>query len=76
MSRIRLRLHEVMGKHRFTQLAVAQASGLRTATINALYHESAKGIQFETLAQLIDGLNTLSGESYDVSDLIYYAREV
>lgn len=70
MSRIRLHLHEIAGKHRLTQLAIAQASGLRTATVNALYHESAKGVQFDTLAQLLDGLHSLTGHRYTVADLI------
>jgi len=76
MGRIKVRLPVVMAEHRIKQKQLAEASGLRPATINALYNEQAKGIQWETLAQLLDGLHKLTGQAYAISDLLEYDPEV
>lgn len=75
MGYIKVRLPVVMAEHRLKQNELAEAAQLRTATINALYNEKAKGIQWDTLAQLIEGLRKLTGRTYSVADLIEFVPD-
>ena len=75
VSRIRSRLPVVMAEHRLKQRQLAEASGIRQATISQLYNEAGKGVQFDTLAQLIDGLKKLTGKTYAVGDLLEYVAD-
>ena len=75
MSRIQTRLPVVMAEHRLTQRKLAEASGVRQATISQLYNETGKGVQFDTLTRLIDGLKKLTGKSYTVGDLLQYVPD-
>ena len=61
-----------MGRHRVKQAALAEASGLRYATVNALYNGKTERVDFSTLAAVLDGLNTLTGKNYSVADLLAY----
>lgn len=61
-----------MGRHRVKQTALAEASGLRYATVNALYNGKTERVDFSTLAAVLDGLNTLTGKHYGVADLLAY----
>lgn len=72
MGNIRNALPEVMGRHRVKQAALAEAAGLRYATLNALYNGRSKGVDFDTLASILDGLRTLTGQTYTVADLLEY----
>jgi DNA-binding Xre family transcriptional regulator len=72
MATIHNALPEVMGRHRVKQAALAQAAGLRYATVNAFYNGKTERIDFETLAALLEGLNTLTGETYTTADVLKY----
>jgi DNA-binding Xre family transcriptional regulator len=72
MAKIMNALPEVMGRHRVKQAALAEASGLRYATVNALYNGKTERVDFTTLAAVLDGLNNITGESYTVADLLKY----
>lgn len=72
MATIHNALPEVMGRHRVKQAALAQAAGLRYGTVNAFYNGKTERIDFETLAALLEGLNTLTGEAYTAADLLKY----
>ena len=74
MGTIRNALPEVMGRHRIKQARLAEAAGIRYATLNALYNGRSKGVDFDTLAAVLDGLNTLTGKTYSVADLLAYER--
>lgn len=75
MGRIRVRLPVVMAQHRIKQRQLAEAAGLRPATINALYNDQAKGIQWDTLAQILDGLRKLTGQHYAIGELLEYVDD-
>ena len=62
-------LSEVMGRHRVSQTALAQACGLRPATIHALYHDRTNSVTWDVLARLLLGLQALTGEPYDMGDV-------
>ena len=72
MGQIRNILPEVMGRHRIKQTALAEAAGLRYATVNALYNGKTERVDFSTLAAVLDGLSVLTGERYTVADLLEY----
>ena len=72
MGNIRNALPEIMGRHRIKQTALAEAAGLRYATVNALYNGKTERVDFDTLAAVLDGLHTLTGKTYTVSDLLEY----
>ncbi|CAM4059512.1 helix-turn-helix transcriptional regulator [Deinococcus marmoris] len=62
-------LSEVMGRHRVSQTALAQATGLRPATIHALYHDRTSSVTWDVLARLLMGLHALTHEPYEMGDL-------
>lgn len=72
MGYIRNALPEVMGRHRVKQAALAEAAGLRYATVNAFYNGKTERVDFSTLAAVLDGLNNLTGENYTAADLLEY----
>lgn len=72
MGHIRNALPEVMGRHRVKQAALAEAAGLRYATVNALYNGKTERLDFSTLAAVLDGLHSLTGEHYTAADLLEY----
>ncbi len=75
MSAIKVRLSEILGRHRVSQRQLAEQAGIRPATVGALYNERVKGIDFSTLAALLDALHTLTGERYTVCDLLKHESE-
>lgn len=64
-----------MGRHRIKQSDLAQAGGLRYATLNDLYNGKSKRVDFATIAGLIAGLRRLTGRDYSVGDLLEYMEE-
>lgn len=72
MGQIRSALPEIMGRHRIKQAELAQAGGLRYATVNALYNGKTERMDFGTLAAVLDGLKVLTGRRYTVGDLLHY----
>lgn len=74
MSKIRNALPELMGRHRIKQAALAEAAGLRYATVNALYNGKTERVDFDTLASVLDGLRALTGRRYTVGDLLEYSE--
>lgn len=75
MGHIHNALPEVMGRHRIKQATLAEAAGLRYATVNALYNGKTARVDFSTLAAILDGLNKLTGQKYNAADLLEYTPE-
>lgn len=74
MAEIRSHLSEIMGRHRIKQTELAEASGLRYATINDFYNGKSKRVDFATITGLVQGLRRLSGHPYTVGDLFEYVE--
>ncbi len=72
MGSIQNKLPEVMGRHRVKQAALAEAAGVRYATLNNVYNDKTRRIDFDTLASILDGLYILTGHQYTVADLLAY----
>ena len=63
MSMIRVKLADVMGLKKMSNLSeVARQAGINRLTVRALYNESAKGVQWETLNGLCRALDVQPGE--------------
>lgn len=75
MGAINIKLSEVMGRHRIKQRQLAAAAGVRPAAVSALYNGKRERVDLSQLAALIDGLNSLTGKTYNVADLLEYEAE-
>lgn len=64
-----------MAEHRIKQRQLAEVSGVRQATISSIHREVSKGIQFDTMISLIQGLYKLTGKIYGVGDVIEYVAD-
>lgn len=66
---VEMKLHMLLAKHRITQKELAQATGIRQATISAYASESYKHIvkdHIDTLCKYFD---------CDITDLIEYTKD-
>ncbi|MGP4107928.1 helix-turn-helix domain-containing protein [Virgibacillus sp. L01] len=63
---VKLRLSELLGIHKMSQKELAQKTGIRPATISAIYHEQLKRIDIDHINSLCKVLNCEPG------DLIVY----
>ena len=59
---IRTRLSALLKERSWTQAELARRAGLRPATVNALLHGQAKGIDFSTLDALCSAMKVGPGE--------------
>ncbi len=66
---IRIKLSEVMGRHRVSQAELIRRAGIRPNTVSSLYHEKAKRLRLENLNKLCRVLNC------QVSDLLEYVPD-
>ncbi len=63
---VKIHLSRLLGEKRMSQRRLAEATGLRPNTINELYNERAKRIDFTTIERLCRALDC------QVSDLFEY----
>lgn len=63
---IRIRLSTLLGEKRWPQAELARRTGIRTATINELYHEMSERVSLEHLDRICAALDC------DLPDLIVY----
>jgi len=63
---IKVHLSKLMGERKIKALELSRQTGINKNTILGLYHETKKGIQFETLEKLCKFFNC------NVGDLIEY----
>lgn len=63
---IRIRLSTLLGEKRWPQAELARRTGIRTATINELYHEMSERVSLEHLDRICAALDC------DLPDLIEY----
>ncbi|WP_218142900.1 helix-turn-helix domain-containing protein [Deinococcus reticulitermitis] len=58
-----------------SQARLAQRTGLRPGTVSALASGKARGIQFDTLTRILDGLWDELGKPFGVENLLHYESE-
>lgn len=66
---IKCNLSTLMGKNRLTIKDVHEKTGLSRNTISSIYHEKAKGMEFETINKLCELFNCTVG------DLLEYVKQ-
>ncbi|SDM42388.1 helix-turn-helix domain-containing protein [Sediminibacillus halophilus] len=66
---VKLRLSELLGIHKMSQKELAQKTGIRPATISAIYHEQIKRIDIDHINSLCKVLKCEPG------DLIVYIED-
>jgi putative transcriptional regulator len=65
---IRNRLSTLMGTQRLTQRELQRRTGLSYTTVNELYHDKAKRLDFATLDKLCRALGVGVGEILEYDD--------
>lgn len=69
ISMIRIKLGELLGKHKMTRKCLAEMTGIRPNTIGDLYREDVKRIDLSALDKICEALNC------EVSDILEYEKE-
>ena len=54
---IKNHLSRILGEKRMSQTELSRKTGIRTATINEIYHEFARSISFENLDKICEVLD-------------------
>ncbi len=63
---IRIKLSDLLGKHKMTQKALANLTNIRPATISKMYYEESKRIDIRQINNICKALNC------EVSELLEY----
>lgn len=66
---LKVKLSDLMGKHKLTIAKLSELTSLSRPTISALYHEKVSRIDFETIEKLCKAFHCTVG------DLIEYVPE-
>lgn len=62
---IRIRVSDYLGRNKMTQKELADLTGIRPATVSALYHETIKRIDVEHMEQLCKAFNCTLGDLFE-----------
>ena len=63
---IKIRLSDLLGKHKMTQKALSEITGIRPATISKMYYEEVKRIDVRHLNNICKAFNC------EISELLEY----
>ncbi|WP_044639721.1 helix-turn-helix domain-containing protein [Risungbinella massiliensis] len=64
--RVKINLSEALGRKKMSQRQLSIQSGIRYPTIQALYHETAKRIEFSHLIKICEILECTPGELFEI----------
>jgi DNA-binding Xre family transcriptional regulator len=67
---VRWKVRELLDKHDKTPYALWKASGLSRNTVYDIASDKRDRVDFDTLAGIISGLRTLTGETVTPNDLL------
>lgn len=59
---IRIKVSELLGRHKMTQKSLSEKTGIRPGTVSALYHETVKRLEIEHLDKLCEVFNCQPGD--------------
>ena len=63
---IKIKLSDLLGKHKMTQAALARATNIRPATISKMYYEESKRLDISQINRICNVFNC------EISDLFEY----
>ena len=63
---IRIKISDLLGKHKMTQASLARAANIRPATVSKMYYEESKRLDISQLNRICDVFNC------EISDLLEY----
>ena len=63
---IRIKISELLGKHKMSQAALARATSIRPATVSKMYYEESKRLDISQLNRICNVFNC------EISDLLEY----
>ena len=63
---IRIKLSDLLGKHKMTQKALAESAHIRPATVSKMYYEEGKRLDVEQLNNICKTFNC------EISELLEY----
>jgi putative transcriptional regulator len=61
---IKIRVSDLLGKHKMTQKELADKTGIRPGTVSALYHETIKRIEIEQIEKLCEVFDCQPGDIF------------
>ena len=67
---IKIKLSDLLGKHKMTQSALAKATNIRPATISKMYYEESKRLDISQLNHICQVFNC------EISHLLEYVPDV
>lgn len=68
-AQMQIGLAELLERHSISQKRLAEAAGMRPATVNAIFHGRIERVEIGTLVDLVTGLRRL-GVNADVGDIL------
>lgn len=68
-AQMHIGLAELLRQHNVSQKQLAEAAGMRPATVNAIFHGRVERVEIGTLVNLVTGLRRL-GVKADVGDIL------
>ena len=66
---IKIKLSDMLGKHKMTQKALSELTGIRPATISKMYYEEVKRIEIDQINRLCKVFDC------SVGDLLEYIQD-
>lgn len=61
---VKIKVSDLLGKHKMTQKELADKTGIRPATISSLYHETIKRVEIEQIAKLCEVFDCQPGDIF------------
>ncbi len=65
---IKIKLSEILGRHRISQKQLAEEAGLRPATVSSIYNEKISRLDLHSLDKICKTLNCQPGDLMEYID--------
>ena len=62
---IKIKVSELLGRHKMTQKELSDRTGIRPGTVSALYHENIKRLEIDQINKLCAVFNCQPGDLFE-----------